>query len=247
MTPDAERWIALHQALAVGTAAADGRYELLDEDGLLTCWRPGEVHVLYALRPTGALPAALTALPDLRWVWVRAEDAASAAPVLRSLGWVPWHDEVLAMLLDDESALAALEARALPHGISALDVDRPDRLPLLGQALREGFALPWAAADELADEVSLVATERVAVDATGWPLAAARAQAAGPDAVHVQRVCTVPAARRRGLAAALVGGLLRDLGAREAVLAGGPDGVAAWQALGFRTVDTWTTWQRAPG
>lgn len=244
MTPDAARWVELQRALARAGAAADPRVEVIDADGLLASWVPGQPHALYVTAPTPALPAAVGALPDLRWVWARTVEAPGVAQVLGPLGWVPWKDRVLAMLLDEPGALGRLLARTLPAGVTALDVDRPDRLPLLQTALAEGFGLPEESAAELAAEVPGLGLVRVAVDGPGAVLAAARAVPAG-GAVHLQQVCTLPGARRRGLAAALSAGLLRDLAARSAALAAGPEGVATWRALGFRTVDTWTTWQRS--
>jgi GNAT superfamily N-acetyltransferase len=70
------------------------------------------------------------------------------------------------------------------------------------------------------------------------------------DTAGIYLVATARAARRRGLASAVMWGLLREARARgvaAAVLQSTPMGLPLYQHLGLREVDRWTNWVRRAG
>lgn len=209
--------------------------------------RPDALHqqlVLYARAE--ALPAALAPLEAFfrghgipAWRVSVPHADAEAARLLSLAGYQPGDAvPVMAVPLEGVSEPLALPPPGLP-------LERPASLAELIALNEEAFEERMA---HLGDWGARVAppVHALQVREAGRVLAAGLSVDTA-DVTGIYLVATASEARRRGLASALMWGLLREAQARgraAAVLQATPLGHGVYRRMGFRDVDTWTNWVR---
>ncbi len=216
-------------------------------DAFVLTPRPDALHqqlVLYSRAE--ALPAALGPLEAFfrghgipAWRVSVPDADAAAARLLADAGYQPGDGvPVMAFPLEGVSEPQALPPPGLP-------LERPSSLAELIALNEEAFEERMAHLDDWGARVA-PPVHALQLREAGRTLAAGLCVDTA-DVTGVYLVATASAARRRGLASALMGGLLREAKARgcvAAVLQATPQGHGVYRRLGFRDVDTWTSWVR---
>jgi ribosomal protein S18 acetylase RimI-like enzyme len=174
-------------------------------------------------------------------VQLRAGVPAATLATLRTQGLAPNHDRP-AMVLDDTSRLAAhLDAPDL-----TLRTFAPTEVGLHLGLLVAGFEVPASRFEPLISPrmVALPGVRAYVGEVASEPVVTGLSVRLG-EALGIFNIATASAHRRRGYGAAVTARAVADgfaAGATFAFLQSSPMGHPVYEALGFRTVETWQVW-----
>jgi hypothetical protein len=138
------------------------------------------------------------------------------------------------------------DAPALAAGVELREVQTPDELAVAERVLVEGYPMPDARPGSVFAPSVIDGPTRVWLAyVDGEPSATAAAHLAG-DAVLVEYVAALSAARGRGAGAAVTWAATLADPALPAVLVASDDGRPLYERMGYQAVERWTVWLR-PG
>jgi ribosomal protein S18 acetylase RimI-like enzyme len=206
------------------------------------------LNIAVATRPPGDPEAALAwtagtfARRPVPWLLYAADEAAEAiGPAAERAGLIPDHAEP-GMLLDPIPA-----ETAPPPGLEIRRVDGPDLLAAYQEVFAEAYEAPLAlSARAFSPEVAAALDHTLYVGFVDDRPVAIASRLASHRIAGIFAVGTIPAFRRRGLAAAMVRRAAADGRAEGCVasyLQSWEMGVGVYRGLGYRPVVQYRTWR----
>jgi len=134
---------------------------------------------------------------------------------------------------------AAPGPEGLPEGVEVREVGSDDDFALARRIIVEGYPLP--------DTEPLAVTDRAFIGyADGEPVAVGAAYEVHGMTLVVY-VAALPAARGRGVGAAVTWAATLCQPSKPAVLVASDDGRPVYERMGFVAIERWTAWLRPPG